>query len=258
MFEHFRVSISCLALWALLATAITALAGKPDKPPKSGGGGGTIIELNVTIADGGAISSDDHFGGQPVPYFDGSERVSALAGSDGGFRFDTTNDSQKIIDKNMKRHVEFDFAGTNGFLAVPNFPPGAQPGVDVRIGNETDPFGVKIADGKCNLSDMLPGEEYKKYARFSITFGFINGDGDEERWVLLHGSMVDDPGTGSVIRYGLPVEVVANDANADGVLDSWTITGNEAGLRRLQLGRTWSPVNQGEDSMPFVMTLERQ
>lgn len=248
-----------LTVLAVLA-AIWVLSVAPDngfaKPPKGkgGGGGGGLSGLNVMILDGHRISSDndDVFGNI---YLDGVEHVEAITGA--GFRFDTDGGS-KIINKSQVRFVNFDFSGTSGFDLVlgPNFPAGATPGVDARIGDETDVFGLSLGTGRLNLGGMAANTT--GYADFFINFGFNNSDGVAEKWQLTFGP--PPGGDGDLpVDYGSRVTVDAgDDTNNDGFADSWTITGSDAGLRLLKVGSDSTDIYLGSGSMPFVFDVVRQ
>jgi hypothetical protein len=121
------------------------------------------------------------------------------------------------------------------------------PGVDARANYKTtDSTGkFRAGNGWLGLKEVGPNET--KYTQYFFNFGFINNEGDEEKWQLAYSTPPGvDPDTYRHL-YGLPVMVVGADTDDDGVADSWTITGTAAGLRRMKVGNQSNPVYYGQD-----------
>lgn len=244
----------CLAL-AAVCTIVTVpenaqAKGKPIKDDGGGGGTGGPISLKVIIENGNPISADNDLINLNV-YTDGVDSVQAI--SDAGFRFDTDGTDKITNNKKQVRYVNFDFSGTG---LGPEFPPGVEPGVDVRMGDETDEDGGHLAMGRLDLSTMAPN--VTRYGRFIFNFGFENSAGKVEKWQLAYGQAPGTDGDGN--DYGPVVTVMsgADGPDADEFADSWTIIGTDAGLRLMSIGKGLDLREyHGKVHMPFELSIER-
>ncbi len=124
------------------------------------------------------------------------------------------------------------------------------------MGDETEQDGTHLAIGRLDLSTMAPND--MRYGRFTFSFGFENSAGDVEKWQLAYGQAPGTNGDGK--DYGAVVQVTSgvNDDDMDGKADSWTITGMDAGLRLMSIGKGQDLAEyQGEVTMPFMLLIDR-